>query len=172
VARDDFLRSLWPRAQSQSNSSPLTIKKRQSLDSHAGWNRGRENCRRTAQPDRRPVAESDGGSSRFWPSPSISFGGRRHERAIARFPKSGLSLGDKVIVEMALRDHPRHDAALRRNLHRCQPRKAASRVGWTEEGRRHRGAQHPGPVAVVETGGKAVSREADIDRKSITPSLP
>jgi hypothetical protein len=73
---------------------------------------------------------------------------------------------------MALRDHPRHDAALRRNLHRCQPRKAASRVGWTEEGRRHRGAQHPGPVAVVETGGKAVSREADIDRKSITPSLP
>ena len=38
-------------------------------------------------------------------------------------------------------------------LHRRHPRKAASRVGWTEEGRRHRGAQHLGPEALVEAGG-------------------
>jgi ATP-dependent RecD-like DNA helicase SH3 domain len=63
------------------------------------------------------------------------------------------------------RDHPRHDAALhyvaaKPSLHRRHPRKAASRVGWTEEGRRHRGAQHLGPAAMVETGGMAASREA------------
>ena len=45
-------------------------------------------------------------------------------------------------------------------LHRRHPRKAASRVSWTEEGRRHRGAQRLGSAAMVETGGMAASREA------------
>ena len=48
-----------------------------------------------------------------------------------------------------------HDAALRHaaaefSLHRRHPRQAACRSGWTEEGRRHRGAQRLGPAAVVE----------------------
>src|SRR5258707_11698375 len=66
---------------------------------------------------------------------------------------------------MPRRDHPRHDAALHYvaaepSLHRRRPRKAASRVGWTEEGRRHRGTQHLGPAAMVETGRVAASRAA------------
>jgi hypothetical protein len=42
----------------------------------------RANCRHTARPDRRSVAESDGGC------PSICVGGRRHERALARLRKA------------------------------------------------------------------------------------
>src|SRR6266478_3446345 len=66
---------------------------------------------------------------------------------------------------MPRRDHPRHDAALHYvaaepSLHRRHPRKATSCVGWTEEGRRHRGTQHLGPAAMVETGRVAASRAA------------
>jgi len=55
---------------------------------------------------------------------------------------------------------PLHYVAAKPSLHRRHPRKAASRVGWTEEGRRHRSAQRLRPAAMVETGGMAVSREA------------
>src|SRR5260370_31106010 len=44
------------------------------------------NCRRTAQPDRPPVAESDGGSSSS--GPALLFPGRRHENTLALFRKA------------------------------------------------------------------------------------
>jgi hypothetical protein len=40
---------------------------------------------------RLPVAESEGGTSRFWPSPSISVGDRRHETAVAPIGNLALS---------------------------------------------------------------------------------
>jgi|SRR6266478_3505618 len=64
------------------------------------------NCRRTAQSDRRPVAESDGGSSSSGPAPSISGGVRRHERAIAWFRKVARSKEARCGVVAVGLQHP------------------------------------------------------------------
>ncbi len=58
-----------------------------------------------------------------------------------------------------------HDATLRHvaaepSLHRRHPRQAAGRVGWTEKGNRHHGAQRLGPAALVEARRVAAFRRA------------
>jgi exodeoxyribonuclease V alpha subunit len=57
-----------------------------------------------------------------------------------------------ILAAWALRNAPAESS-----LHRCHQRQATGRVGWTEEGSRHCGAQRFGAAAMVEIGRMAAN---------------
>jgi hypothetical protein len=93
--------------------------------------------------------------------------GRRHlvclEPPMRRMRPTYPALLDPVGLSSGhVRDHPSAHSALRHaaaesSLYRRHTWQAAGGPGWTEEGRRHRGAQRLGPPAVVEASGMAAT---------------